>query len=78
MNLDNFTKTLKEVPLDIRLNVINEFAFIDLITELGYREEKAWTDEENETLSRLMNLAKKLTLRTLQEIAKWEQDGKPI
>jgi len=78
MNLDNFTKILKETPLNIRLNVINEFAFIDLITELGYREEKAWTDEENETLSRLMNLAKKLTLRTLQEIQQWEQDGKPI
>jgi hypothetical protein len=34
------TDWLKEnpIPLDIRLNVINQIAFINLITELGYRK----------------------------------------
>lgn len=78
MNLDNFTKLLKEVPLDIRLDVINDMYFIDLITELGYREEKAWTEEENEVLHKICKAARKHTLRILQEIQEWEKDGKPI
>ena len=78
MNLDNFTKLLKETPLDIRLDVINDMYFIDLITELGYREEKAWTEEENEVLYKICKAARKHTLRILQTIQEWEKDGKPI
>lgn len=78
MNLDNFTKLLKETPLDIRLDVINDMCFIDLITELGYREEKAWTEEENEVLHKICKAARKHTLRILQTIQEWEKDGKPI
>ena len=78
MNLDNFTKTLKKVPLDIRLDVINDMHFMDLIHELGYREEKGWTDEENEVLYKINKAARNHTLRILQEIQQWEKDGKPI
>lgn len=78
MNLDNFTKTLKEVPLDIRLDVINDMYFMDLIHGLGYREEKGWTDEENEVLYKINTAARNHTLRILQEIQQWEKDGKPI
>ena len=78
MNTDNFTKLLKETPLDIRLDVINDMYFIDLITELGYREEKAWTEEENEVLHKICKAARKHTLRILQTIQEWEKDGKPI
>lgn len=77
MNLDNFTKQLKEVPLDVRLDVINDMYFIDLIHELGYRESKEWTDEENETLHKINKAARKHTLRILQTIQEWEKDGKP-
>ena len=45
------------VPLDSKLRVANEMAFINLIVELGYREDKGWTDEEDELLSKLMKLA---------------------
>ena len=78
MNLDNFTKQLKEVPLDIRLDVINDMYFMDLITELGYREEKAWEEEENEVLHKICKATRKHTLRILQTIQEWEKDGKPI
>lgn len=33
---------LKRIPLHTRLKVSNEFAFMNLITELGYREDKYW------------------------------------
>ena len=78
MNLDNFTKTLKQVPLDIRLDVINDMYFMDLIHDLGYREEKGWTDEENEVLYKINKAVREHTLRILQIIQEWEQDGKPI
>ena len=51
----------KRSPLETKLKVSNEMAFIDLIVELGYREDKAWTDEEDELLSKLMSLANKHT-----------------
>lgn len=51
----------KRIPLETKLKVANEMAFIDLIVELGYREDKAWTDEEDELLSKLMSLANKHT-----------------
>lgn len=51
----------KNIPLETKLKVSNEMAFIDLIVELGYREDKAWTDDEDELLSKLMLLAEKHT-----------------
>jgi hypothetical protein len=61
---------LKEnpTPLDIRLNVINQIAFINLITELGYRKSGYWTPEEDEILNKLCRLANKHTQDILQEI----------
>ena len=48
---------MKDIPLETKLKVSNEMAFINLIVELGYREDKTWTDEEDELLSKLMSLA---------------------
>ena len=35
-----FEKIVKEIPLKTRIKVANEMAFINLIVELGYREDK--------------------------------------
>ena len=72
-----FEKLVKEIPLATRLKVANEMAFIDLIVELGYREDKMWTDEENELLGKLCELAQKHTDSILKDIEVWEADGKP-
>lgn len=70
---------LKEnpTPLDIRIRVSAQIAFINLITELGYRESKSWTPDEDELLNNLMNLAEKHTQDILQEIKEWENEGRP-
>ncbi len=52
-------------------------AFINLIVELGYREDKMWTDDENELLSKLCGLAQEHTDSILKDIEEWDQDGKP-
>tara|TARA_Y100000389_G_scaffold93943_1_gene90564 strand:+ start:1552 stop:1791 length:240 start_codon:yes stop_codon:yes gene_type:complete len=58
----------KSIPLKNRIRVSNEMAFINLITELGYRENKMWTDDENELLSNLCVLAQKHTDIILKDI----------
>ena len=63
-------------PLDTRLNIINQIAFINLVTELGYREDKYWTPEEDEILNKLCKLANKHTLDILREIEEFNR-GNP-
>lgn len=69
------TDWLKEnpTPLDIRIRVSSQMAFINLITELGYREDKIWTPDEDELLNKLMNLAEKHTQDILQEIKEYNE-----
>lgn len=67
----------KEIPLETRLRVLNQMAFISLLTELGYREEKMWTSDEDERFDKLMNIANKHTEDIMKEISEWEKDGKP-
>lgn len=68
---------LKEnpTPLDIRLNVLNQIAFIDLITELGYRKNGYWTPEEDEIFNKLCTLANKHTKDIIKEIEEWKQQN---
>ena len=61
-------KLVKEIPLKTRIKISNEMAFINLIVELGYREDKMWTDDENELLGKLCSLAQKHTDRILKDI----------
>lgn len=72
------TDWLKEnpIPLDTRIRVSTQMAFINLITELGYRENKYWTPDEDELLNKLMNLAEKHTQDILNEIKEWEDVSK--
>lgn len=69
---------LKETPLKIRLQVGNEMAFISLLTELGFREDKMWEESENELLSKLMKSASEHTENQLKTIKKWQKDESEI
>lgn len=71
--MSKIIRKIREIPLKTRLKVMNEMCFIDLLTELGFREDKMWTDEEDELLSKLCKLAMKHTEDILKEI---EQDKK--
>jgi len=73
-------KMIKEIPLKIRLKVSNEMAFMDLITELGYREDKMWDEsdeKDNEIFNKLMKLAREHTEYQMNEIQRWKEDGSP-
>lgn len=65
---DIIEKIRKKTKLSNKLKVLNEMAFIDLLTVLGYREDKMWTPDEDELLTKLMNYAKKHTEHQLEEI----------
>jgi len=70
-------KLIKETPLEVRLKVDNEMAFITLLSELGLREDSMWTEDEEEMLSKLIDFAEKHTQYQLQTIKKWQDDGEP-
>jgi hypothetical protein len=63
-------KVFKNIPLKARINAINEMGFINLIIELGFREDKMWEEKEDHILEKLMNLAHKHTEDILKEIKK--------
>ena len=60
-------RMLKKIPLEIKIQVACEMAFINLLSELGYRE-GAWTDEEDEKMIKLYFLADKLTNEIMESI----------
>lgn len=64
----------KEIPLLTRIQVNNEFAFIRMLSELGFREAKAWTPDEDELLNKLMNLARENTINIMDEIKDYQKD----
>ena len=68
MKKDIIEKLLKETSLDTRLNVINEMMIIDFLTVMGYREDKMWSEDEDNQLSKLCDFAKKMTKLQLDEI----------
>ncbi len=60
----------RRTSLETKLQVDNEMAFISLLSDLGYREDKMWTPEEDETLTKLLNYAKEHTKYQLKMIEK--------
>jgi hypothetical protein len=68
---------LKKTPLKTRIKVDIQTSFINLITELGYRESKHWTEDEDPILRRLTDLANKTTDYIMESVSEWEKDGKP-
>lgn len=67
----------KKIPLKTRLNILNQTTFISLLSELGYRGNKIWTDEEDDKFDKLIELANKHTEDILEEISEWIEDGEP-
>jgi hypothetical protein len=62
------------IPLDVRIRVTTQMAFIDLITELGYREDKSWGPDEDETLNKLMKLANEYAKDVLKELEEYNNE----
>lgn len=61
-NKSNIIKDIvNKTPLDIKLKVTVRMAMIHSLTELGYRENKSWGDDEEEQLYKLYSLADDLS-----------------
>jgi hypothetical protein len=69
---------LKKTPLKTRIKVDIQAAFINLITELGYREPKSWTEDEEPILQKLTEISNQTTDYIMESIDDWERDGKPL
>lgn len=61
-------KIREEIKLKTDIKVVNEMGFIDLITSLGYREDKMWSDNEDELLQKLCDLAENHTELIVKQI----------
>ena len=76
MESDIVNKVIKETPLKTRLRVSTEMAFINLLNKLGFREDKMWTDDEDEMLEIICSLAEDLADDHIKEFEEWQKDNK--
>lgn len=65
---------LDNLDLKTELTVLNEMVFIDLLSELGYREDKYWTPEEDPILQKLCDCAEKHTNEILKVVEKYKNE----
>lgn len=71
MSIESIIEKIRaKTPLKTKIRVKCEMSFIDLLTELGYREDKAWTPDEDEKLNKLIKSASKLTDDIMELIKK--------
>lgn len=68
-----YDKIILEIPIEIQIKVSNEMAFINLLTELGYREDKSWGDDEQHILDILGECAEKHTKDQLKMFESYHQ-----
>lgn len=68
---------IKMTPLKIRLRVSCMINLISAITELGYREEKEWSDEDKHILRKIQSIAEQQAERIIEIMNEWESAGKP-
>jgi hypothetical protein len=79
MENELINQLLKETPLKVRLQVLNEMFFVDMLHELGYIDGGSWTpDEQIEKLVKISEYCEKLTQAQLDDIEQWENDGRFI
>ena len=76
MRSETVDRLLKSIPLKVRIRVANQTAFINLLSELGYRD-GYWTPDEDIKLQKLCELAEALTEQHLEDFKEWEKDGRP-
>lgn len=65
-------KILSKVSLENRLQVNTEIAMINLIHDMGYRENSFWTKDEDDKLDILLNAAQALTKENMKLIKNWK------
>lgn len=63
----DYDKMIAEIPVRTKIKVGIEMSMIDLITRMGYREDKMWDDSENDKLTILMTCAKELSDRMFKD-----------
>lgn len=70
MKLKNFHEILENIPLEISLQVSNEMAFIALLADLGFIEDRCWneTESDNLLLSKICQKAREHTAHQLKII----------
>jgi hypothetical protein len=66
MDEAKINEILKKVPLSTRLKVANQLAMIELLTTMGYREDKSWGEEEDEKLKILTKAAQELAAKQMR------------
>jgi Ser-tRNA(Ala) deacylase AlaX len=57
---------IKGISMKTSVKVLCEFCVINAITAAGYRENKMWTDDEDEALNALIREAHKTAIRILE------------
>lgn len=71
---------LKEMPLESRIKISCWFVLNDMLHNSGAREEDMWNEtnpRDVELMKLLDDKTKQLTEKILEDIKKWEEDGKP-
>lgn len=63
---------LSKTSLENRLQVNTEIAMINLIHNMGYRENSFWTEDEDDKLDILLNAAQALTKENMELIKNWK------
>jgi len=61
---------VENTPLETKIRVDIEMSMIKMLTDAGYREDKAWTDDEDPQLSALSKCAKECAEWVMEEVEK--------
>jgi len=67
-----------KIGLKTKLKISNQMAFISLITDMGYREDKMWSDEDEHILHKICKLADQHTQNQLELIEKHLNDFRVV
>lgn len=71
---NSIKETLIDIPLETRFKILLEMFYINLITDLGFREEKMWNEnneEDMKLLNKILKTAKKDTELLVEEVDRW-------
>lgn len=70
-------RILKGIPIETRLNVVNELLLLTCLIDMGFIPNGFWSDKKEKKYGRFRKFAKKLTKTQLREFEEWEKDGRP-
>ena len=78
-NSKNLIKeTLIDIPLETRFRILLEVFYLNLITDLGFREEKMWNEydkDDMELLNKILDAARKNSKTFVEEVEEWMKDS---